>query len=69
VSEREKALESALGNCLEFMITEMHWEGFRAEFLIFDDKPKERASLENMRLLQNFLARPDIKPFVMELLP
>ena len=69
MSDREQALEDALANCLNFMVTEMHWEGFRADMLYPDHDPKNRESAENMRKLQNFLAQPQIKQYIKHLLP
>lgn len=65
--KKMKSLQDALLACLEFMDCEMSWEIFRAEFLYFDDEPKKRVSEENARKLRNFLARPEIKKYVMEL--
>jgi len=57
-------LRQIVGECLDYMENEMHWEYFRTEFLYHNDEPKKNASAENARLLKNFLAQPHIKPIV-----
>jgi hypothetical protein len=52
--ERDEA-RSKLAACLKFMVTEMHWEEFRAEMLYHDDVKKQNTSEENARKLHNFL--------------
>ena len=59
VKELEEKLREAsaeVAACLEFLSTELGWEYFRAEFLYHDDAEKKAQSLENARLLTNYLA-------------
>lgn len=41
--------------CIQFMYSEMHWEGFRIEMLYHEDAKKANVAEENIRLLKNYL--------------
>ena len=69
MSDEVKALRDALRMCLEFISTEQGWESFRADYLYADHDPKRTASEENARVLANFLAKPEIKGWIKDLLP